>query len=242
MIRSATPIAVVVAPDGTIYFTDASTRFAPAQWGGTYEASVLDIMEQSATGRVLAYDPATGAHARRGAWPLVRQRHRAVVRRPHAVRERDRPLSHLEDRRPRERPRRAKRLAAGAGAARQPARLPGQPDARPRRPHLGRLVQAAQPGGRLARASGRSCARSCCACRESCLPLGRALRARLRHRRGWPRHRACRIRAAPIPRPPARPRPPIASTSTACTRTGSAGCRDEAHAQPQGLPSAPNAT
>lgn len=53
--------AVVVAPDGTIYFTDASTRFAPAQWGGTYGASILDILEQSATGRVLAHDPATGA-------------------------------------------------------------------------------------------------------------------------------------------------------------------------------------
>jgi sugar lactone lactonase YvrE len=53
--------AVVVAPDRTIYFTDASTRFAPAQWGGTYPASVLDILEQSATGRVLAHDPATGS-------------------------------------------------------------------------------------------------------------------------------------------------------------------------------------
>lgn len=53
--------AVVVAPDGTIYFTDASTRFAPRDWGGTYEASVLDILEQSASGRVLAYDPATKA-------------------------------------------------------------------------------------------------------------------------------------------------------------------------------------
>jgi sugar lactone lactonase YvrE len=52
--------AIVVAPDGTIYFTDASTRFSPARWGGTLEASVLDIMEQSATGRVLAHDPATG--------------------------------------------------------------------------------------------------------------------------------------------------------------------------------------
>jgi sugar lactone lactonase YvrE len=51
--------SVVVAPDGTIYFTDASTRFAPADWGGTYEASVLDILEQSASGRVLAHDPAT---------------------------------------------------------------------------------------------------------------------------------------------------------------------------------------
>jgi sugar lactone lactonase YvrE len=52
--------SVVVAPDGTIYFTQSSTRFLPAQWGGTYEASVLDVLEQSATGRVLAHDPATG--------------------------------------------------------------------------------------------------------------------------------------------------------------------------------------
>lgn len=49
--------SVVVARDGIIYFTDASTRFAPAEWGGTYEASVLDILEQAASGRVLAYDP-----------------------------------------------------------------------------------------------------------------------------------------------------------------------------------------
>lgn len=52
--------SVVVAPDGTIYLTDSSTRFSPAEWGGTYEASVLDVIEQSATGRVLAHDPATG--------------------------------------------------------------------------------------------------------------------------------------------------------------------------------------
>jgi sugar lactone lactonase YvrE len=51
--------SIVVAPDGTIYFTDASTRFAPRDWGGTYPASVLDVMEQSASGRVLAYDPKT---------------------------------------------------------------------------------------------------------------------------------------------------------------------------------------
>jgi len=52
--------SIVVAPDGTIFFTDASTRFAPVDWGGTYQASVLDILEQSASGRVLAHDPATG--------------------------------------------------------------------------------------------------------------------------------------------------------------------------------------
>ncbi len=51
--------AVVVAKNGKMYFSDASTRFAPAAWGGTFEASVLDILEQSSTGRVLEYDPAT---------------------------------------------------------------------------------------------------------------------------------------------------------------------------------------
>jgi len=51
--------AVVVATDGKIYFSDVSTRFAPADWGGTFEASILDIIEQSCTGRILAYDPAT---------------------------------------------------------------------------------------------------------------------------------------------------------------------------------------
>lgn len=53
--------AVVVARNGKMYVSDASTRFAPAQWGGTFESSVLDIIEQSATGRILEYDPATRA-------------------------------------------------------------------------------------------------------------------------------------------------------------------------------------
>ena len=52
---------VAVATDGKIYFTDASRRFAPRDWGGTFEASVLDILENSATGRVLVYDPAAAA-------------------------------------------------------------------------------------------------------------------------------------------------------------------------------------
>jgi len=50
--------AVVVAKNGKIYFSDASGRFAPAQWGGTFEAAVLDIIEQACTARVLEYDPA----------------------------------------------------------------------------------------------------------------------------------------------------------------------------------------
>ena len=51
--------AVIVASNGKMYLSDASTRFAPAKWGGTFEASVLDILEQSSTGRILEYDPAT---------------------------------------------------------------------------------------------------------------------------------------------------------------------------------------
>ncbi len=53
--------AVVVAKTGKIYFTDASRRFGAKQWGGTFNASVLDVLEHSATGRVLEYDPASKA-------------------------------------------------------------------------------------------------------------------------------------------------------------------------------------
>jgi sugar lactone lactonase YvrE len=51
--------AVVVASSGKVFFSDASGRFGPAHWGGTYEAAVLDIIEQLCTGRILEYDPAT---------------------------------------------------------------------------------------------------------------------------------------------------------------------------------------
>lgn len=51
--------AVVVAKTGKMYLSDASARFAPKDWGGTFEASVLDIIEQAATGRILEFDPAT---------------------------------------------------------------------------------------------------------------------------------------------------------------------------------------
>ncbi|MFZ6745713.1 SMP-30/gluconolactonase/LRE family protein [Undibacterium sp. JH2W] len=49
--------AVVVARNGKIYFTDASQRFGARESGGTFHASVLDILEHSSTGRVLEYDP-----------------------------------------------------------------------------------------------------------------------------------------------------------------------------------------
>jgi sugar lactone lactonase YvrE len=53
--------AVVVAKNGKIYLSDASARFGPKDWGGTFEASILDIIEQAATGRIIEYDPATKA-------------------------------------------------------------------------------------------------------------------------------------------------------------------------------------
>ena len=49
--------AVSISGDGRIYVSDSSRRFSPRIWGGTFEASVLDILEQAATGRVLVHDP-----------------------------------------------------------------------------------------------------------------------------------------------------------------------------------------
>ncbi|MDO9238315.1 MAG: SMP-30/gluconolactonase/LRE family protein [Aquabacterium sp.] len=51
--------AVKIGQDGTIWLTDASRRFDPKDWGGTFEASVLDILEQQCTGRVIAQNPIT---------------------------------------------------------------------------------------------------------------------------------------------------------------------------------------
>jgi sugar lactone lactonase YvrE len=52
--------AVTVARDGTVYFTDASRHYAPAQYGGAFEASILDVVEHVPTGRVLAWRPGAG--------------------------------------------------------------------------------------------------------------------------------------------------------------------------------------
>jgi len=49
-----------IASDGRIYFTDSSMRFSAAAEGSTLAASVLDLVEHSATGRVLRFDPASG--------------------------------------------------------------------------------------------------------------------------------------------------------------------------------------
>jgi sugar lactone lactonase YvrE len=51
--------ALVIAADGRIYFTDATRRFSPAALG-TFDAALLDILEHSCTGRVLAFEPDNG--------------------------------------------------------------------------------------------------------------------------------------------------------------------------------------
>ena len=51
---------VDVAADGKIYFSDASTKFGAKEYGGAYEASLLDLNEHGGHGRLLVYDPATG--------------------------------------------------------------------------------------------------------------------------------------------------------------------------------------
>ncbi len=48
-----------IAPNGVIYFSDASTKFGAKENGTTMAASLLEIMESQGTGRVLAYDPRT---------------------------------------------------------------------------------------------------------------------------------------------------------------------------------------
>jgi len=48
------------APDGAIWLSDASTKFGAKAFGGTLNASYLEILENGRTGRIIRYDPATG--------------------------------------------------------------------------------------------------------------------------------------------------------------------------------------
>ncbi|NVK11962.1 MAG: strictosidine synthase family protein [Gammaproteobacteria bacterium] len=50
---------VDVTSEGIVYFSDASTKFTAIEHG-SYEASLLDIMEHGANGRLLKYDFNTG--------------------------------------------------------------------------------------------------------------------------------------------------------------------------------------
>lgn len=49
---------VDIAPDGRIFFSDASSKFSPGGKFNVMQASLLDIMEHGGHGRVLVYHPA----------------------------------------------------------------------------------------------------------------------------------------------------------------------------------------
>lgn len=51
---------LAIGADGVIFFTEASSRFGARQSGGTYAASLLDIMEHGGHGLVVRFDPASG--------------------------------------------------------------------------------------------------------------------------------------------------------------------------------------
>ncbi|GFD94188.1 hypothetical protein KUL156_25180 [Alteromonas sp. KUL156] len=47
-----------VANNGKVYFTDATMKFAAREYGGTLQASLLEILEHKGNGRLIEYDPA----------------------------------------------------------------------------------------------------------------------------------------------------------------------------------------
>jgi len=114
--------AVVVAPDGTIYFTDASTRLRSAQWAARtgerarHHRAIRDrpcLAHVPATGRTRIV--ARGFSFANGV-ALSSDGHSLFVNETGRYR-----LWKIDGG---ERPRRAKRIAAGQGAARQPAGIP----------------------------------------------------------------------------------------------------------------------
>jgi sugar lactone lactonase YvrE len=54
------PNNLAIADDGKIYFTEASSKFGADKYRGTYNASLLDIMEHGGHGSVVEFDPASG--------------------------------------------------------------------------------------------------------------------------------------------------------------------------------------
>lgn len=50
-----------IGPDGVIYFSQSSTKFTASEFGGSYAASLLDILEHGGHGNVYAFDPASGS-------------------------------------------------------------------------------------------------------------------------------------------------------------------------------------
>ena len=54
------PNNLAIARDGKIYFTEASSKFGADKYRGSYDASLLDIMEHGGHGGVFVFDPGSG--------------------------------------------------------------------------------------------------------------------------------------------------------------------------------------
>lgn len=52
---------LAVTTDGKIYFSDASSKFGALKEGGTYEASIFDMIEHGGHGRIFEFDIASGS-------------------------------------------------------------------------------------------------------------------------------------------------------------------------------------
>lgn len=52
---------LALSADGKIYFSDASSKFGAYKQGGTYEASILDMIEHGGHGRIFEFDIASGS-------------------------------------------------------------------------------------------------------------------------------------------------------------------------------------
>lgn len=50
---------LAIGPDGIIYFSQTSTKFTAADFGGPYAASLLDILEHGGHGNVYSLDPSS---------------------------------------------------------------------------------------------------------------------------------------------------------------------------------------
>ena len=55
--------SLAIAADGTIYFSVSSRKFGAKKFHGSYEASLLDILEHGGQGLLLAFDPSSGETA-----------------------------------------------------------------------------------------------------------------------------------------------------------------------------------
>ncbi len=51
---------LAIANDGTLFFSEASTKFSARDFGGTYQGSLLDILEHGGHGQIIEFKPGTG--------------------------------------------------------------------------------------------------------------------------------------------------------------------------------------